>query len=172
MQWGPRSSCSLVGPSSPQSAAPALLGGAAAYGPQQPTVSNDVEGTTSQVSVGRGLSIESGRYAECIGLAREKGPGGCDAIRIGSVLEYVAVDESTGTVDFEVASPAENTRVAYPLEFIPDARIPEPEVGSVIVQVAYANKMVDLQDSLGEVRALRHASPASAGAATSRPSVA
>merc|ERR1719446_283695 len=45
-------------------------------------------------------------------------------IRFGSVLENVVFDESTGKVDYDDVSLTENTRVAYPLKFIPNARIP------------------------------------------------
>merc|ERR1712107_770963 len=47
-----------------------------------------------------------------------------DAIRFGSVLENVVFDESSGKVDFNDVSITENTRAAYPLEFIQNARIP------------------------------------------------
>lgn len=40
------------------------------------------------------------------------------------MLENVVFDEGTGRVDFEDVSITENTRVAYPLKFIPNARIP------------------------------------------------
>jgi len=70
------------------------------------------------------FNIEGGCYAKCIGLTREKEPEIYDAIRFGSVLENVVFDEGTGKVDFEDVSITENTRVAYPLKYIPNARIP------------------------------------------------
>merc|ERR1719160_1256283 len=70
------------------------------------------------------FNIEGGCYAKCIGLTREKEPEIFDAIRFGSILENVIFDESTGEVDFEDVSLTENTRVAYPLKYIPNARIP------------------------------------------------
>jgi phosphoenolpyruvate carboxykinase (ATP) len=39
-------------------------------------------------------------------------------------LENVIFDESTGHVDYDDVSLTENTRVAYPLKFIPNARLP------------------------------------------------
>merc|ERR1712190_120049 len=60
----------------------------------------------------------------CIGLTREKEPEIYDAIRFGSILENVVFDESTGHVDYDDVSITENTRVSYPLKFIPNARIP------------------------------------------------
>jgi len=70
------------------------------------------------------FNIEGGCYAKTIGMTREKEPEIYDAIRFGSILENVVFNEATGEVDFEDTSITENTRVAYPLQFIPNARIP------------------------------------------------
>merc|ERR1712217_199108 len=70
------------------------------------------------------FNIEGGCYAKTIGLTREKEPEVYDAIRFGSILENVVFDEDTGKVDYDDTSLTENTRVAYPLQFIPNARIP------------------------------------------------
>jgi len=70
------------------------------------------------------FNIEGGCYAKTIGLTREKEPEIYDAIRFGSILENVVFNEETGNVDFDDTSLTENTRVAYPLKFIPNARIP------------------------------------------------
>jgi len=70
------------------------------------------------------FNMEGGCYAKTIGLTREKEPEIYDAIRFGSILENVVFDETTGVVDYDDVSLTENTRVAYPLEFIPNARIP------------------------------------------------
>merc|ERR1712157_508070 len=70
------------------------------------------------------FNIEGGCYAKTIGLTREKEPEIYDAIRFGSILENVVFDEDTGKVDYDDTSLTENTRVAYPLQFIPNARIP------------------------------------------------
>src|SRR5207302_313102 len=42
----------------------------------------------------------------------------------GAVLENVAIDEDERTVDFHDARYTENTRAAYPIEHVPNARIP------------------------------------------------
>jgi phosphoenolpyruvate carboxykinase (ATP) len=70
------------------------------------------------------FNIEGGCYAKTIGMTREKEPEIYDAIRFGSVLENIVFNESTGHVDFDDTSITENGRVAYPLQFIPNARIP------------------------------------------------
>merc|ERR1711870_176162 len=70
------------------------------------------------------FNIEGGCYAKTIGLTREKEPEVYDAIRFGAILENVVFDETTGKVDFDDVSLTENTRVSYPLQFIPNARIP------------------------------------------------
>merc|ERR1712013_397343 len=70
------------------------------------------------------FNIEGGCYAKTFGLTREKEPEIYDAIRFGSILENVVFSETTGKVDYDDVSLTENTRVAYPLQFIPNAHIP------------------------------------------------
>ena len=74
------------------------------------------------------FNFEGGCYAKCIDLSREKEPQIWDAIRFGSVVENVVVDEETRKVDFTDASITENTRAAYPLDFISNF-IPEGRAG-------------------------------------------
>ena len=70
------------------------------------------------------FNIEGGCYAKCIGLTEAKEPEIFNAIRFGSVLENVAYDSFTREVDFENCEITENTRCAYPIEYIPSAKIP------------------------------------------------
>lgn len=68
------------------------------------------------------FNIEGGCYAKCIRLCRDTEPQIWDAIRFGSVLENVAIDENRRTVNYNDESVTENTRVAYPVEYITNAR--------------------------------------------------
>ncbi|MFT5527458.1 MAG: phosphoenolpyruvate carboxykinase (ATP) [Pirellulaceae bacterium] len=70
------------------------------------------------------FNIEGGCYAKAIFLTREAEPQIFDALKFGAVLENVVYDEASHHVDFSNTSITENTRGAYPIEFIPNARIP------------------------------------------------
>lgn len=70
------------------------------------------------------FNIEGGCYAKCIGLKKAQEPEIWEAIRFGAVVENVVFDEATRRVEFESGAITENTRAAYPIYFIPNARIP------------------------------------------------
>jgi phosphoenolpyruvate carboxykinase (ATP) len=70
------------------------------------------------------FNIEGGCYAKCIHLSQASEPEIYDAIRFGTVLENVVYNEETRAVDFDSAALTENTRAAYPIEFIAGAKIP------------------------------------------------
>ena len=68
------------------------------------------------------FNFEGGCYAKCIRLSREAEPEIFDAsLRFGAVLENVVFDPTTREVDFDDESKTENTRSAYPLDFIANA---------------------------------------------------
>jgi phosphoenolpyruvate carboxykinase (ATP) len=69
------------------------------------------------------FNIEGGCYAKAINLSPQNEPDIFQALRFGAVLENVVLEDDH-TVDFADTSITENTRGAYPIEFIKNARIP------------------------------------------------
>lgn len=72
------------------------------------------------------FNFEGGCYAKCINLSREGEPQIWDAIKFGSVLENVVLDANR-VPDYTDASLTENTRCAYPVDYIEGAV--QPSVG-------------------------------------------
>ncbi len=70
------------------------------------------------------FNFEGGCYAKCIRLSRENEPQIWNAIRFGTVLENVVMDAHSRRLNFDSDEITENTRAAYPLDFIDNAVMP------------------------------------------------
>jgi len=69
------------------------------------------------------FNFEGGCYAKCINLSPEGEPEIFNAIKFGSLVENVVMDPDTREFDFDDDSLAVNSRVGYPIEYIPNAEI-------------------------------------------------
>src|ERR671929_1225517 len=74
------------------------------------------------------FNFEGGCYAKTIDLSPEKEPQIYDAIRFGAVLENVGLERQSREVDYADSFITENTRAAYPLEYIENS-VPSGMVG-------------------------------------------
>lgn len=70
------------------------------------------------------FNFEGGCYAKCINLSKDAEPEIWNAIRPGAILENVVLTDPDNTPDYANSSLTENTRVAYPLDYIPGAVFP------------------------------------------------
>lgn len=69
-------------------------------------------------------SISREVVTKAIDLTPESEPEIFQALRFGAVLENVVYDRGTHHVDFHDTRITQNTRGAYPIEFIRNAKIP------------------------------------------------
>ncbi|WKZ57133.1 MAG: phosphoenolpyruvate carboxykinase (ATP) [Bdellovibrionota bacterium] len=70
------------------------------------------------------FNIEGGCYAKAINLTAESEPDIYQALRFGAVLENVVYNQEDRTVNYADGRLTENTRGAYPIEYIKNAKVP------------------------------------------------
>ncbi|MEY3867243.1 MAG: hypothetical protein RLZZ338_1134 [Cyanobacteriota bacterium] len=70
------------------------------------------------------FNFEGGCYAKTVRLSRVNEPQIWDALRFGSLIENVICDQKTRVPDYDDISLTENTRAAYPVDYIPNCVIP------------------------------------------------
>lgn len=68
------------------------------------------------------FNFEGGCYAKCIDLSAEKEPQIYAAIKHPTLLENTVFFEGTNTVDYSDSTITENTRAAYPIHYIDNAK--------------------------------------------------
>jgi len=73
------------------------------------------------------FNFEGGCYAKAIDLSEEKEPQIWAAVKPGALIENTRFFEGTNKINFADGSVTENTRVAYPVNYIPNAK--EPSYG-------------------------------------------
>ena len=69
------------------------------------------------------FNFEGGCYAKCINLSKENEPEIYGAIKFGSLVENVVMNPKTREFDFDDDSLAVNSRVGYPIDYIPNAEL-------------------------------------------------
>lgn len=70
------------------------------------------------------FNFEGGCYAKCVNLTEEKEPQIWNAIKEGALVENVRFFENSDKVNYDDISVTENTRVAYPIDFIDNVAVP------------------------------------------------
>lgn len=70
------------------------------------------------------FNFEGGCYAKCVNLTEEKEPQIWNAIKPGALVENVRFFEGTNTPNYDDISVTENTRVAYPIDYIDNIAVP------------------------------------------------
>ncbi len=88
--------------------------------PKRKLIGDDEHGWTASGV----FNFEGGCYAKVADLSRDKEPEIWDAIRFGAIVENTRFRPGTREIAYSDTSVTENTRTAYPIEYIPHAKIP------------------------------------------------
>jgi phosphoenolpyruvate carboxykinase (ATP) len=88
--------------------------------PQRGLIGDDEHGWGEQTV----FNFEGGCYAKCADLSPEKEPEIYAAVKFGALLENINYFPGTRKVDYSNIEKTENTRVAYPINYINNAVIP------------------------------------------------
>ena len=88
--------------------------------PKRSLIGDDEHGWTED-SV---FNFEGGCYAKVIDLSRDKEPEIWDAIRFGAIVENTRFKAASREIDYSNKSVTQNTRTAYPIYHISNAKVP------------------------------------------------
>jgi phosphoenolpyruvate carboxykinase (ATP) len=104
------------------------------------------------------FNFEGGCYAKCVNLSKEKEPQIYNAIRFGALVENIEFFPHTTTVDYDNIKKTENTRVAYPINFIDNAVEPSfgPEPKNIFFLTADAFGVLPPISKLDAGQAMYH----------------
>ena len=104
------------------------------------------------------FNIEGGCYAKCVNLSHEKEPQIFDAIKFGSVLENVIINNQTRIADYNDTTLTENTRAAYPMHAIDNIVLPSVagHPNTIIFLTADASGVLPPISKLSKEQAMYH----------------
>jgi len=122
--------------------------------PERRLIGDDEHGWSNEAV----FNFEGGCYAKCVDLTVEKEPQIFNAIKFGALLENTNYFEGSRTVDFSNIDKTENTRVAYPIEYIDNAIVPSiaPEPKNIFFLTADAFGVLPPISKLNTGQAMFH----------------
>lgn len=122
--------------------------------PERMLIGDDEHGWTDEGI----FNFEGGCYAKVIDLKEETEPQIYNAIKFGAILENTRFIPGTTTVDFTNREVTENTRVSYPLHYIPNAVIPSkgPHPQNIFFLTCDADGVLPPISRLTEAQAMYH----------------